>query len=182
MAMQSHSQRSQPGDSTVQEFHFEGHPLHLFHHNGEPAFLASEVAAVLAVKDAAQALRRSVVAEKGIDYDVISTDLLDVPVFNTETKQAKPPTIAILYESGFYMFALRSDKPVAAAFTRWVIREVIPAALRETAPPLPQATPEQALKLMDLERKGSRFAQAQLLALGFRATPSPQPLLGEEGT
>ena len=116
--------------SVFKELSYEGKPVHVFEYNGRRAFLAQEIAAVLGIKQPAKSLRASKTLEKGLDYDV-------VPAKNIELREKfslgygkNAPLLAILYESGIFLFILHSNKPIAVPFSRWVIRSAIPSALR----------------------------------------------------
>ena len=112
-------------------FSFEKHPIHAFLHDGKPAWIAQEVAAAVGIVDASKALRDSPTTERPADYEVISPELLQptgkVPAGGPGFT-VKPGTgaVTILYESGLYALVLRSNKPAAMRFTRWVVRDVLP--------------------------------------------------------
>jgi prophage antirepressor-like protein len=131
----------------VKSLSFEEHPLHVFLFNGKIAFLTKEVGEILDISSPTQSLRQSKTLESGVDYDTISTLLLG-EVNNLFTSIGNHASI--LYLSGFFLFVLRSNKPIAILFTRWAIQEAIPMALakRQT----PELTPED-LKQMELAAK-----------------------------
>ena len=81
----------------------------------EPWFIAKDVCAVLEIGNPSQALTNLDDDEKGIT----TTDTLGGP--------QKTVTVS---ESGFYRLVLRSRKPVAKEFQRWVTHEVLPQIRR----------------------------------------------------
>lgn len=87
--------------------------------NGEPWFVAKDVCDVLGV--ATNHLREQ---GRGLDDDEVST----LP--NWEGKGAAP---LIVSEAGLYSLVLKSRKPEAKRFRRWVTHEVLPALRRDGA-------------------------------------------------
>jgi len=164
---------------------FESNPITLLTVNNQPAFLATEIGGILGLSDARRTIRESKVLEEGLDYDLIPTNLLGNPSKfqirpenfsgqNSETAvtsvaNAPRGVVLILYPSGLFLFVIRSNKPLAIPFTRWVIREAIPFALRETQPQGIDYSPKEVIHLMALEAKGSEFAKAELKRLGLVA-------------
>ena len=160
---------------------FEGKPIRPFMYQDQPAFLASEVGLCLGLTDVSKSLRQSKMTEAGQDYAVVHPSTLGV----TESESVTPfvSAVTILFESGLYALVLRSDKPAAIRFTRWIIREVLPEIRKTGNYSLEAAgldreslTPANVLKLMDLERRGSAYARSILLGLGL----SPTEEVGKE--
>ena len=87
--------------------------------NGEPWFIAKDVCDALGV--ATNHLREE---GRGLDDDEVST----LP--NWEGKGAAP---LIISEAGLYSLVLKSRKPEAKRFKRWVTHEVLPALRRDGA-------------------------------------------------
>lgn len=98
---------------------------------GEPWFVAKDVCDVLGI--ATNHLRES---GRGLDNDEVST----LP--NWEGKGAAP---LIVSEAGLYSLVLRSRKPEARAFKRWVTHEVLPSIRRHGA----YMTPEMAERMLN---------------------------------
>jgi len=154
-------------------FDFEGHPIHPFLHNGQPAWETGEVAAALGMADAAKGVRESPITEKGLDYDVAQSEIL--PWKRKNRLQGQSRAVTILYESGLYALVLRSNKPAAMRFTRWVVRDVLPEiratgsfSLARVGLDRDKLEPGTLIKLLDQERKGSRYARDILDSLGLR--------------
>jgi anti-repressor protein len=82
--------------------------------NGEPWFVAKDVCDVLDIKNTSQALA-------GVDPDYKHTQSLGLP--------GRAPVL--INESGLYSLILKSRKPEAKAFKKWVTSEVLPS-IRKT--------------------------------------------------
>lgn len=80
--------------------------------NGEPWFVASDVCNALGVADPAQSCRSFDNDEKGL--------------FTIQTLGGRQKVIHVS-EPGFYKLVLKSRKPEAKAFQRWVTHEVLPS-------------------------------------------------------
>lgn len=97
-------------------FSFGEHSVRVVVRDGEPWFVAADVCAVLGTKNHRESLRHLDDDEKG----VISND---TPGGVQQT--------SVVNESGLYALVLRSRKPEAKKFTKWVTSEVLPA-IRKT--------------------------------------------------
>lgn len=80
---------------------------------GEPWFVAKDVCDVLGIKDQAQSVRY-------LDDDEKNT--LSIKQGNRGN-----PMTTIINESGLYSLILRSRKPEAKAFKKWITSEVLPS-------------------------------------------------------
>lgn len=150
----------------INSLSYEDHPLHVFLHDGKIAFLTKEVGEILGILKPTSSLSASKTLENGVDYATISTLSLG------EGKNFLPSSgnhVSILYLSGFFLFVLRSNKPIAIPFTRWAIREAIPMAM---APKKPKEVTQEDIKLMELAAKHkSPFAKQLLIDRGFIEAP-----------
>lgn len=97
-------------------FSFGIHSIRVVSRNGEPWFVASDVAEALEYRDAANAARNVSDHQKGTQ--IVST-------LGGEQK------VTIINESGLYKLVLRSRKPEAELFSDWVTGEVLPS-IRKT--------------------------------------------------
>ncbi len=95
---------------------FEGAAVRMLVVDGEPWWLAVDAAAVLGIKNIHSSLALLDEDERGLH--------------SMETPHG-PQSVAIVSESGLYSLILRSRRPQAKAFKRWVTREVIPS-IRKT--------------------------------------------------
>jgi prophage antirepressor-like protein len=98
-------------------FDFQNHKIRTFLINNEPWFVAKDVAKVLEIKNISDALS---------DFD---NDEKSSIVLNDGTEGN--PSKLIISESGLYSLIMRSRKPVAKPFQKWVTREVLPS-IRKT--------------------------------------------------
>jgi anti-repressor protein len=85
--------------------------------DSEPWFVAADVCAVLGIADARQAVER-------LDQD----DRCQAPIVDSAGRTN--PSTWVVNESGLYDLIIRSDKPDARRFRRWVTSEVLPAIRR----------------------------------------------------
>lgn len=119
--------------------------------NGEPMFVAKDVAVILGYRDAANMTRRLEEDEKG-------TRSVSTP--GGEQK------MAVITEPGIYSAILGSRVPEARAFKRWVTHEVLPALRRDggymvaRADETPEETMARAVLLAQqtIDRQKSRIA------------------------
>ena len=103
--------------SALSVFSFqENHPIRVVMVDGEPWFVAADVCKALDIADNRAAIRKLDDDEKG----VVSTDTL-----------GGTQNISVVNESGRYALVLRSRKPEARKFAKWVTREVLPS-IRQT--------------------------------------------------
>lgn len=106
--------RAAPSAPTL--FNFDGLPVRSLQIKGEPWFVAADVAAVLEYRDAFNMARM-------LDEDERGTRIVSTP--------SGPQDMTIISESGLYAAILKSRKPEAQRFRRWVTGEVLPS-IRKT--------------------------------------------------
>lgn len=110
--------------------------------DGEPMFVAKDVCAVLELKNPRSTLALLDEDEKGVH-------IVDTPGGEQQ--------MTIVTEPGFYKLVMRSRKPEAKAFQRWVTHEVLPALRREGAVVLSDGTEDEdtliARALVAVKRK-----------------------------
>lgn len=124
---------------SLQVFKFNQNDIQvLTSENGEPLFIAKEVCEVLNIINSRQAIAN-------LDED---EKLLYTLYTAGQNRQ-----INVITESGLYSLVLRSNKPEAKAFKKWVTSEVLPAIRKHgmyaTAPTLEQmiANPDTIIQL-----------------------------------
>ena len=109
---------------------------------GEPWFVAKDVCEALGLSNTTEALRN-------LDADEVGN------ISNSEVAQNGGRARRIVSEPGFYKLVMRSRKPEAKAFQRWVTHEVLPAIRRDggymAAKPdeTPEETMARALRIAD---------------------------------
>ncbi len=99
--------------SNIQIFNYQSNEVRTVEMNGEPWFVLKDVCTVLGLTTPAR------VAER-LDGDEVSQTHL------TDSMGRKQET-TVVNESGLYHVILRSDKPEAAPFRKWVTSEVLPS-------------------------------------------------------
>ena len=101
---------------SLELFHFKGRQVRTIQLDGEPWFVAADVCDVLGLSNPSQALSY-------LDRD--ERRLITNEAWRTNGN------MAIVSEPGLYSLVLRSRRPEAKGFRRWIAHEVIPA-LRQT--------------------------------------------------
>lgn len=91
---------------------FEDHPVRMFDKDGELYWVAADVCEVLGISKYRDAVSR-------LDSDERGSLLVDT--------LGGPQEVATVNESGLYSLILRSRKPEAKRFKRWVTHEVLPS-------------------------------------------------------
>lgn len=97
-------------------FTYEGATVRTVIVDGEPWFVARDICNVLGLPNLSMAVQRLAADEKGVNR-------IDTP--------GGPQEMSVVSESGMYALVLRSDKPGAIEFRRWITSEVLPA-IRKT--------------------------------------------------
>ena len=109
---------------TITNFAYNNLEVRTIEIDGCPWFVAKDVCDVLEIKNVSQAVSR-------LDDDETEIITNDTRFDNWET--------VIISESGLYSLILRSRKPEAKAFKRWVTHEVLPAIRRYCMYAIPKA-------------------------------------------
>lgn len=148
--------------SDVTPYIFENHQVRVVTINGEPWWVAADVCAVLKLANP-----RDVVSRLHSD-DVGQTD-----VHSPSRGQNRPTNI--INESGLYELIIRSDKPEARKFRRWVTRDVLPQIRKtggysQTLDPLDQA--QMMLDAMRADR--ARIAALETTVVAISAKQAAQ--------
>ena len=94
--------------------------------DGEPWFVLTDVCKPLGIKNATDVAKR-------LDKDELAR-------FNLG---GRPGVVNIVNESGMYAVVLRSDKPTAKKFRKWITSEVLPAIRKTGGYQKPQSAVEQ---------------------------------------
>lgn len=102
--------------NALQLFNFDGSEVRCVLRDGEPLFVVADLAAALEYRDAGDAARILDADEKG--------------THNLRTLGGSQ-RMTVCTESGMYALVLRSRKPEAKRFRKWVTGEVLPA-IRKT--------------------------------------------------
>lgn len=99
--------------ATIQPFCFEGNEVRTVVQDSEPWFIAKDVCDVLEIKNPTQAVQQLDEDERSMFYI------------------GRQGETNIISESGLYTLVIRSNKPQAKPFRRWVTHEVLPS-IRKT--------------------------------------------------
>lgn len=108
---------------SVTPFHYQDSELRVIDRDGEPWFVLADLCKALGVANASNVSAR-------LDDDMRG-------VHQMETLGG-PQEMTVVNEAGMYEVILRSDKPEAKAFRRWVTTEVLPAIRKRGAYLSPQ--------------------------------------------
>jgi anti-repressor protein len=119
----------------LQVFQFEGENVRIIDQNGEPWWILKDVCDALTIGNITELTKR-------LDEDEFSqTEVID-------SIGRKQNTI-IVNESGLYNVILRSDKPDAKRFSKWVRSEVLPTIRKTGSYALPKGAELVALGLIE---------------------------------
>lgn len=125
--------------SNIQIFNYNSNKIRTTLKDGEPWFVLKDVCEVLGIGNSRMTFDRLEEDEKGVSQ--------------IDTLGGKQ-NMQIVNESGLYNVILRSDKPEAKPFRKWVTSEVIPAIRKHGAYMTPDtidrmiASPEFGIKLL----------------------------------
>lgn len=125
--------------SEVSIVKFNTNAIRIVMKDDDPWFVASDVCAVLGLNNITMAL-------KNLDDDEAALNIIEVRSENGVVQKREVNTIN---ESGLYTLILRSRKPVAKKFRKWVTSEVLPS-IRKTGQYVMRITPEQKGELQRL--------------------------------
>ena len=106
-------------ENEIQVWNYESSEVRTVQVNGEPWFVLSDVCKVLELSTPAR------VAERLEKDEVSQTHTID--------RMGREQKTTIINESGLYTVILRSDKPQAKPFRKWVTSEVLPSIRKHGA-------------------------------------------------
>lgn len=104
--------------NSIQTFTYQANEIRTVEMNGEPWFVLKDVCGVLSIGNSADVYARLDEDEKGV-----------APIDTLGGHQK----MSIINESGLYTVILRSDKPEAKPFRKWVTAEVLPSIRKHGA-------------------------------------------------
>lgn len=120
-------------ENEIQVWNYESSEVRTVQVNGEPWFVLADVCKVLEIKNSRDAAAKLDGDEKGVAL--------------TDTLGGKQH-VTIINESGLYTVILRSDKPQAKPFRKWVTSVVLPS-IRKHGAYMTEQTLERALTSPD---------------------------------
>jgi anti-repressor protein len=144
-----------PGTETeatgpLEPFEFRSQPVRVVVIDGEPWFVLTDLCRVLDLSNPAMVAKR-------LDEGLSQTYPLQTP---GGTQQ-----MTVVSEPGMYEVVIRSDRPEAVAFRRWITNEVLPQVRRSGSygqPLVERLTPlEYARRLVDAEERAVVEAKAR---------------------
>ena len=115
--------------SSLQMLSFQGQRVRMLEQDGQPWWVLRDVCEVLGIK-------QSVRVSERLDGDEVNQAHL------ADARGRRQKT-TIISESGLYAVLLRSDKPLARPFRKWVTSEVLPSIRRTGSYTVPQVQPVQ---------------------------------------
>ena len=139
----------------ITPFNFGAHAVRVITRSGQPWFVASDICQALGYSNTSKAIGDH------LDADERSNEL--VP--RTPNDSLGVPT-NLINESGLYALVLRSRKPEARKFAKWVTSEVLPS-IRKTGSYADKA--QEQTSRIDLARQLAHAATAQVYQAVFDA-------------
>ena len=137
--------------NNIVPFNFKGNQVRVVDRDGDPWFVAADVCAVLEIVNPSDAIKR-----------------LDDDESTLARIEGNHRPINLINESGLYSLILRSDKPEAKPFRKWVTAEVLPA-IRKTGryetPESPVHALLRSVQLMVEHEERLNQQQAQIAAI-----------------
>lgn len=138
---------------SIEMFDFKGHDVRVvLDDQGESRWVASDVASVLGYRMASDMTRH-------LDSDEISAE--KVKVDPTQNRTSLVRRMNVITESGLYMAIMKSERPEAKDFRRWVTREVLPSIRKHGGYISEHATEEQVEALQrELSKTKDQLTEA----------------------
>ena len=140
----------------LQNFNFSGQDVRIITINGEPWFVGKDVADILGYSNSRKALSDHVDDE---DKGVTKSDTL-----------GGNQNITIINESGLYSLILKSKKPEAKQFKRWVTSEVLPTIRKHGAYMTQPQVPTTQRELIMLALAGNEETNQRIDAIEEQVT------------
>lgn len=134
-------------------FAFNSHPVRVVMRDGAPWFVATDVAEALEYRDAAEASRY-------LDDDEKGTWIPRTP--------SGGQRLTIISESGLYALVLRSRKPGARRFAKWVTSEILPSIRKTGAYGAAAVRVDAAGRLADGSARMAAWAHMEQFVAGAR--------------
>lgn len=144
----------------LQIFNYQDTPVRMVLVDDEPWFIASDLVGILEIGRVHDAVR-------GLDDDERGTDSIRTPGGEQE--------VTIVSEAGMYSLVLRSRKPEAKTFRRWITHEVLPSIRKtggfgEIAPTGPELLAHAVIEAQKmLETKDEQIAVLEPKAEAYDA-------------
>ena len=140
----------------LQNFNFSGQDVRIITINDEPWFVGKDVSDILGYSNSRKALSDHV---DGEDKGVTKSDTL-----------GGSQNITIINESGLYSLILKSKKPEAKQFKRWVTSEVLPTIRKHGAYMTQPQVPTTQRELIMLALAGNEETNQRIDAIEEQVT------------
>ena len=156
-------------------FDYNGAEIRVLTKDGEPLFVAKDVCDVLGLADVSMSVR-------ALDDDEKLMQKIFVSGQNRE--------MIVISESGLYTLIMRSNKPEAKKFRKWVTQEVLPSIRKTGAYLTPEtlsemlAKPENAIKLFETlkEERERRVALEEKIQIDAPKVLYADSVAGSKGS
>ena len=114
--------------SNLTTFNFNDNQVRTILIGGEPWFVASDITSILELTNTTMAVQ----SLDDDEYRVIGRgEMASLTLSSTEGQKGGAQSMTLVNESGLYSLVMRSRKPEAKAFRKWVTSEVLPS-IRKT--------------------------------------------------
>lgn len=142
----------------LQIFNYEETPVRVVDKDGAPWWVLADVCRVLELSNPSKVAARLDDDEKNTVH--LTDGILDNPNPELGYSRRGNPNMTIINESGLYKVILRSDKPEAKKFTRWVTHEVLPS-IRKTGSYQAPGYDKSEMEYKELTRAQHRLINQQ---------------------
>ena len=130
-------------------FEYGGQQVRVIDRDGEPWFVLADLCRVLELPNASMVARR-------IDPEMKGVSQIDT--------HGGPQQMAVVSEPGMYEVVIRSDKPEATAFRRWITSEVLPSIRKTGSFAIPESR-EQLLARAVIEAQAAIAEQTETIRM-----------------
>ena len=148
--------------SKLVPFEFDGKGVHVFEFNGQTWFIARDVGKALGICNIRDLIREILTEDERMYvskyYDETLRTWSVEPLVGISDKSRKRCTNPVaISESGLYTVIMRSSKPQAVKFRKWVTSEVLPALRERGHYEMPSVWPQTRKQKPQAEQKAGRF-------------------------
>lgn len=124
-------------NNQLQIFNYDSKQVRTIIKDGEPWFVAKDVCDILGLNTSEAVNGKGRSETEGLDDDEKGVDIVDTP--------GGKQRVTIISEAGLYALVLKSRKPEAKQFKRWITHEVIPSIRKYGL----YATPDTVEKILE---------------------------------
>lgn len=146
--------------SEISIFAFESAAVRTLDLNGEPWFVATDIAKILGYRDAPNMIRN-------LDDDEAATHIVSSRSDKSVEGVEQNREVTIISESGLYACILKSRRPEAKSFRKWVTSEVLPSIRKRGSYIVPGAEPVAQFVTSNLSHGADLAVAADRTFRGF---------------